>query len=119
MTKATQTLAEIIANADLSDVTFTQLLECRATLDNEIRARESAEKAKAAKQVLELIRTHGLDIEQLKNNSAKGNLSRKPVEAKYQHPNDASLTWTGRGRKPLWVTAWIEEGKELDALLIK
>ncbi len=109
---------------ELSTVDFAELLQLRADVDAEIRRRESEEKAKAAKQVLELIRTHGLDIEDIASKSAKlGSApaagSRKPVEAKYRHPDDASLSWTGRGRKPLWVVAWIDSGRELDALQIK
>lgn len=108
---------------DLSTFDFSALLQLRADVDAEIRRRESEEKAKAAKQVLELIRTHGLDIEDLASKSSKINATagaaRKPVEAKYRHPADASLSWTGRGRKPLWVVSWLDEGKALDDLLIK
>lgn len=108
---------------DLSTFDFSNLLQLRADVDAEIRRRESEEKAKAAKQVLELIRTHGLDIEDLATKSAKlgtvGAAARKPVEAKYRHPDDASLSWTGRGRKPLWVVSWLDSGKSLDDLLIK
>lgn len=35
----------------------------------------------------------------------------------YVHPNMDSLTWSGRGRKPAWVTAWLAtEGNTLDML---
>jgi DNA-binding protein H-NS len=109
---------------ELSTVDFAELLQLRADVDAEIRRRESEEKAKAAKQVLELIRTHGLDIEDIANKSAKlgsapATGTRKPVEAKYRHPDDASLSWTGRGRKPLWVVAWLDAGNALEALQIK
>lgn len=107
---------------DLSTFDFADLLQLRTDVDAEIRRRESEEKAKAAKQVLELIRTHGLDIEDLATKSAKIGttaVARKPVEAKYRHPADASLSWTGRGRKPLWVVSWLDEGKSLEDLLIK
>jgi|SRR5574343_305934 len=108
---------------DLSTFDFSDLLQLRNDVEAEIRRRESEEKAKAAKQVLELIRTHGLDIEDLATKSAKigtaAASTRKPVEAKYRHPADASLSWTGRGRKPLWVVSWLDEGKALEDLLIK
>jgi DNA-binding protein H-NS len=109
---------------ELSTFEFADLLQLRTEVDAEIRRRESEEKAKAAKQVLELIRTHGLDIEDLATKSAKlgtatAAASRKPVEAKYRHPEDANLSWTGRGRKPLWVVAWLDAGGELEALQIK
>lgn len=49
--------------------------------------------------------------------------ARKPrkvtkIPAKYRHPTDPELTWSGRGRKPAWVQQWIESGKSIDDLLI-
>lgn len=46
----------------------------------------------------------------------------KPSQAQrpavmYVHPDEASLAWTGRGRKPKWVEAWLAtEGNTLDML---
>lgn len=34
----------------------------------------------------------------------------------YAHPDDYTLTWTGRGKKPAWVTAWIDQGNALEEL---
>lgn len=106
---------------DLSTFDFAALLQLRTDVDAEIRRRESEEKAKAAKQVMDLIRTHGLDIQELATKTTKTVAAgtRKPVDAKYRHPDDASLSWTGRGRKPLWVVTWLDSGRNLDDLLIK
>jgi len=43
----------------------------------------------------------------------------QPLPAAYAHPSNASLTWTGRGRRPAWVAAWIEEGGTLEDLRAK
>ncbi|MBW7565328.1 H-NS histone family protein [Chromobacterium subtsugae] len=43
---------------------------------------------------------------------------KKPVEEKYRHPADASLTWCGRGRKPLWGQALLDQGKTQEELAI-
>lgn len=42
----------------------------------------------------------------------------KKAAPKYQHPEDPSTTWTGRGRKPLWVLAALDEGKTMEDLEI-
>lgn len=34
----------------------------------------------------------------------------------YTHPDNADLAWTGRGRKPKWVEAWLEQGGTMLAL---
>ena len=33
--------------------------------------------------------------------------TRKPVPIKYRDPADSSNTWTGRGRKPKWLEAFL------------
>ena len=40
------------------------------------------------------------------------------VAPKYRNPADASQTWTGRGKSPIWVAELKKAGK-LDAALIK
>jgi DNA-binding protein H-NS len=43
----------------------------------------------------------------------------RTVAAKYANPDDPSETWTGRGRKPRWLTAKIQEGAKIEKFLIK
>ena len=43
---------------------------------------------------------------------------RKPVAPKYQNPDDASQQWSGRGRKPRWVEAYLASGGTLEAITI-
>jgi DNA-binding protein H-NS len=38
--------------------------------------------------------------------------SRAPAAAKYRHPENAALTWSGRGRKPHWFADHINAGKD-------
>jgi DNA-binding protein H-NS len=41
------------------------------------------------------------------------------VAAKYVNPDDPSETWTGRGRKPRWLNAKLQEGAKIEKFLIK
>lgn len=40
----------------------------------------------------------------------------KRVAAKWQHPDNPELTWTGRGKKPTWVVELQAKGTPLKAL---
>ncbi|WP_028534192.1 H-NS family nucleoid-associated regulatory protein [Paludibacterium yongneupense] len=100
---------------ELSNLDFAGLIALRSDVEAEIKRREHEEKAKAKKQIVELARTHGLSVEEV---LGKGVAVRKPVEAKYRHPQQAELTWTGRGRKPVWVQTLLAAGKTLDDLKI-
>ena len=43
----------------------------------------------------------------------------RTVAAKYVNPDDPSETWTGRGRKPRWLSAKLQEGAKIEKFLIK
>ncbi|MBC7752489.1 MAG: H-NS histone family protein [Candidatus Saccharibacteria bacterium] len=44
--------------------------------------------------------------------------SRKPVEARYRNPQNASDTWTGRGKAPRWLAAKLAKGAKKEEFLI-
>ena len=44
--------------------------------------------------------------------------ARQKAEAKYRHPENPDLTWSGRGRKPGWIVEALEAGRSLDDLAI-
>lgn len=101
---------------DLQALSFVELKDLLAQVQAEIGQREKAEKAEAKSKILELAKAHGLSLDDLfKQAESK---AKKPVEAKYRHPADASLTWSGRGRKPLWVQEVLDQGKTLEELAI-
>ncbi|WP_426190032.1 H-NS family nucleoid-associated regulatory protein [Massilia sp. DWR3-1-1] len=41
----------------------------------------------------------------------------RPVcDCEIRNQDDASQTWSGRRRQPLWIKAWLAEGKRMDDL---
>ncbi|WP_367180595.1 H-NS family nucleoid-associated regulatory protein, partial [uncultured Jannaschia sp.] len=56
---------------------------------------------------------------QLADGSGKSTKKTKaPQPAKYRHSENASLTWSGRGRQPGWIKGALENGRSLDTFLI-
>lgn len=45
--------------------------------------------------------------------------SRAMPAVPYKHPEDKLLSWTGRGRKPLWVQNWLDNGGTLEDLRVE
>lgn len=39
---------------------------------------------------------------------------RKPAKIKYRNPADSSQTWTGRGKRPVWLRDALENGAKLE-----
>ncbi|MEM9601414.1 MAG: H-NS histone family protein [Pseudomonadota bacterium] len=78
-------------------------------------------------KVLKMLKSEGMTLEDLNAAKApragsKRKVAAKPrakVAPKYRNPKNAAEQWTGRGRQPLWVAAFIKDGGKLDQLLIK
>lgn len=52
----------------------------------------------------------GLDV------AAEIQVKRKAGSVPYRHPEHTDQTWSGRGRKPLWVEQWLAKGGTLEEL---
>ncbi|MGB0865543.1 MAG: H-NS family nucleoid-associated regulatory protein [Granulosicoccaceae bacterium] len=99
----------------------------KADIDSELAAREksSAKKEKVLAKMRSLAKAEGLDLESLlddaparKTGSARKTTSK--VAPKYQNPKNSAEKWTGRGRQPKWVAAYLaKSGTKLEQLLIK
>jgi DNA-binding protein H-NS len=62
-----------------------------------------------------------LALGRVSHDSAKFSHSRRPypqVYPKYRNPVKPSETWAGRGKKPRWLSAQLELGKQIDDFLI-
>lgn len=77
---------------------------------------EKRRKADALEAVMAAAKSHGFALDELVG--GKVAKARKPAKPKYAHPENSSVTWTGRGRKPKWVVEALASGKSLDDLAI-
>ena len=77
---------------------------------------EDRHKAEARTKLNAIAKEMGYSLADLIGNEEKP--SRAPAAAKYRHPENPSLTWSGRGRKPLWFVAYVDAGKDPTDLAI-
>lgn len=113
---------------NLSSYTLPQLKQLSARIAKEIAKQESAGKASMLKKLQKMAREHGLSLDELVG--ASGATQTKPakarskaipaarvqVPARYRHPSNKELAWSGRGRRPQWVEAWLANGGAMEAL---
>ncbi|WP_234855869.1 H-NS histone family protein [Paracoccus everestensis] len=102
-------------NLDLDTMTLKDLRDLRGKLDRAINSYEDRKRREALAAIEGAAREHGFNLAEL--TGAKPRRS-GTVAPKYANPNDPTMTWTGRGRKPRWVQENLEGGKQLDDLLI-
>lgn len=113
---------------NLDQLTLPQLNQLSARIGKEIGKRQSASKAAVLRKLQKLSREHGLSLDEVvarpaaaaprKAASKPAATAKAPVPVKYRHQNNWELAWSGRGRKPHWVEAWLANGGALDALAV-
>ena len=101
---------------DLSKYSLAQLRALEVQIIDELKTRHFLSVSKAREQILHIARSAGMSVNALhaiktpkvaKQGGAK-------VAVKYRNPDDGTQQWSGRGRQPAWVKAWIASGKSID-----
>jgi DNA-binding protein H-NS len=86
-------------------------------------ARLTSEKLALEKRLSQLGREKG-EVTQSEPLGSKLNASARRrkyprVFPKYRNPNESSETWSGRGKKPRWLTAALKAGHSIEEFVIK
>lgn len=71
----------------------------------------------ALKAAREAVKPFGVTLEELMGGKVAKAGGPKGAP-KYAHPENADMTWTGRGRQPKWVKEALAAGKSLDDMAI-
>lgn len=102
---------------ELSNLSLAELKNLLNLIPSEIKRREKEEKATALKDLEAFAIERGFTLKELMD-SSKEKKERSTVAIKYRHPQNAELTWTGRGRKPKWVVEYTATGAIMDQLAV-
>ena len=105
-----------MADYDLEALSLGELKKMQKDVAKAISTFEDRQKAEARAKVEALARDLGYSLAELVGTETKS--ARAPAAAKYRHPENPALTWSGRGRKPLWFVEELEEGKTASDLAI-
>ena len=54
-----------------------------------------------------------------KRTSKSAGGEKAPVAPKFKHPENDTITWSGRGKRPKWFASHLASGKPAEDLLIK
>lgn len=108
---------------DISTLSIDELKDLQKRIPGEIQKREEDARKRTLDEIRTFAEAKGYSLDQLlkvlgKKSDGKATRVGRVVPVKYRHPEQISLTWTGRGRKPQWVQAWLDAGQSLDALKV-
>lgn len=87
----------------LDKMNVKELRELKSRIDSAIAARQSKDRAELRLKMVELAEEAGLTLDDIIGGKRGGVRSKGSVAVKYRHPDDANMTWTGRGRRPRWM----------------
>lgn len=100
---------------NLDGMSLKELRDLQKKISREIEGYEARQKERATAAAQKAAEEHGFSLKDLLGSSPK---KKSKVMAKFVNPDDASATWTGRGRQPRWVKGHVDAGGYLDDLLI-
>ena len=109
---------------DISHFPLADLQHLLAILPEEIEKRRTEERERVVEELAALARARGFDLQDLMRKSERKTedvnapivVRRTPATVKYRHPLKCDLAWSGRGRQPRWVAAWLAEGRTMAEL---
>jgi DNA-binding protein H-NS len=103
---------------NLTSLGLKELKKLEAEVQSLIASYEDRKIAEARAELEAKAKELGFSLSDLVGGGKKGGKAASSVAPKYAHPENPSMTWSGRGRKPKWVEAALASGKSLDDLLI-
>jgi DNA-binding protein H-NS len=95
-----------MADYDLEALSLTELKKMQKDIAKAISTFEDRQKAEARAKVEAFARDLGYSLAELVGTETK--TARAPAPAKYRHPENTALTWSGRGRRPQWFVDALE-----------
>ena len=101
---------------DLDGLSLRELKQLHKDIEKAIIGFADRQKAEARAKVEAFARELGFSFAELAGVDSKK--TRAPAQAKYHHPENSSLTWTGRGRKPQWFIDALAAGKTAEELAV-
>lgn len=105
-----------MADFNLEAMALKELQQLQKDLAKAISTYEDRHKGEARAKLEAIAKEMGYSLADLLGVEVKK--TRAPAVAKYRHPENAALTWSGRGRKPQWFADHISAGKDPSTLAV-
>lgn len=111
---------------NLDSLSIAQLEELKQNATAMVELKRDQAIHHAREQIRKIAADVGMSVEELmglkKSSSAKNGGASKAaglkVAAKYRNPKNPLETWSGRGRKPVWLQAELDKGNKLETFAI-
>ncbi|MDX5400915.1 MAG: H-NS histone family protein [Rhodobacterales bacterium] len=106
-----------MSQIDIDNLSLAELKVLQKKVAKAIEGYEERQKTQALAALEAKAREMGFSLSEL-TGAPQGKGKRKPAAPKYRHPEDPSVTWTGKGRQPAWFKSAVTSGVSPDDLLV-
>jgi len=89
-------------DSQLEKMSLRDLRDLGKRVDQAIVSRQSRDRAELKEKMAAMAAEAGLSLDDVVGRR-RGGKTRGAQQVKYRHPDDPTLTWSGRGRKPRWL----------------
>lgn len=107
-----------MAEIDLKALSLDELKRLQKDIAKAIESYETRRQREAIAAVEEKARELGFTFAELAAAAPAAKAGKTKSPPKYRHPENPSITWTGKGRQPAWIKEALEAGKSLDDFVI-
>lgn len=104
-----------MTDMDLSEMSLEELKTLQSQVGKAIETYEDRRRKEARAALEAKAREFGFSLNELTTAQKKAGALRPP---KFRHPDDPTLTWSGRGRQPQWYKDALAAGMSEDDLSV-
>ena len=107
-----------MASVNVEKMSLKELLELETKLDKAIANARERERSEIKQKIEAIVQSSGFSVSELfggRGSPTKG----RTIAAKFVNPENRSETWTGRGRKPRWLTAKLDKGAKMEDFAVR
>jgi DNA-binding protein H-NS len=95
-------------DSQLEKMSISELIDLKSRIDAIMTNKKDRKRVELKERLAAMAKEEGYTIAELYNGAAgrkagRGGGRATSSAAKYQHPDNPAMTWSGRGRKPNWV----------------
>lgn len=109
-----------MSKIDLTGLNVAELRNLLEEVKAQLEKTEEEERRLAFEAIVEAAKKVGLAPRELLRRYGQEAPAAAPAKeapaVAYRNPANPAETWTGRGRKPRWVTEWLEAGNNIEGL---
>ena len=105
-----------MSEINLYSYSMSELQALARDIEVELRRRGDEERKRVLVQMKDLAASVDMTLDDF---IAYSSSKKTKGEPKYQNPVNPRQTWTGRGKRPSWIKAVLEQGGSLEDMLIE